>query len=182
MKSFDIPLSGHLYRATVSVLIINEKYPCFLAYLHACYFKTLLYCSYDPKTSKYKTGVSSICKSNNFKNYSILTVPLRCFCCFLRYYPQPEPRGGMVSQVRFSVPYNTMKSVFCIQGAMVLILPQYKDQGSGAWLSAGLNLLKVRESLIVIQMVQARKCVLTDTAHICKHSACLHTQNVLIML
>ena len=44
-----------------------------------------------------------------------------------------------------------------------------KDQGSGAWLCAGLSLLKVQGKFDSNLNGAA-------TAYICKHSACLHTQ------
>ena len=52
----------------------------------------------------------------------------------------------------------------------------------GAWPYADLSLLKVKESLIVIQMVQARKSVHADLHTICKHSAYAYTKIVLTIL
>ena len=42
------------------------------------------------------------------------------------------------------------------------------SQGSGAWPHAGLSLLKVKESLIVIQMVQMLHTS-ANILHICRH-------------
>ena len=53
------------------------------------------------------------------------------------------------------------------------------DQGSGAWPCAGLSLVKVYRKF-------NSKTNGADTAYICKHSACLHTQkyayNVVIQI
>ena len=65
---------------------------------------------------------------------------------------------------------------------MLETLKPFMDQGSGAWPYGDLSLLKVKESLIVNQRLQERKCVYADMhtsaniLHVCMH------KNVLTIL